>query len=55
MLRQAVRHLEEHPMSKRLLQLLALLLTIGLFAAACGDDGDDNALGLVGSGADRLH
>ena len=36
-------------MSKRLLQLLALLLTIGL----CGcvrDDGDDNALGLVSSG-----
>ena len=30
-------------MSKRLLQLLALLLTLGLFAAACGDDDDTDA------------
>ncbi|MEC7967148.1 MAG: hypothetical protein VX194_05820 [Actinomycetota bacterium] len=37
-------------MSKRLLQLLALLLTIGLFAAACGDDDGDSALGLVSAG-----
>ena len=36
-------------MSKRLLQLLALLLTLGLFAAACGDD-DGGELGLVTSG-----
>ena len=37
-------------MSKRLRQLLALLLTIGLFAAACGDDDGDSALGLVSAG-----
>ena len=36
-------------MSKRLPQLLALLLTLGLFAAACGDD-DGGELGLVTSG-----
>lgn len=38
-------------MSKRLLQLLALLLSLGLFAAACGDDDDGgDELGLVKSG-----
>ena len=38
-------------MSKRLLQLLALLLTLGLFAAACGDDDDAGSdLDLVSSG-----
>ena len=38
-------------MSKRLLQLLALLLTLGLFAAACGDDdGAGSDLDLVSAG-----